>query len=510
MNGGTSDRAAQYARVADMRLLLPIAPPRTAASFGATPLAEALMRVGLDLITPKDATAVDLAVSSDPRPAAVHAAAETLRPGGALYLEAPLAFVRGRRRIRRRLRDAGFVDVTVYWRSTRGRITSAWVPIEASGPVEYFLGHRSGGRLGGIPLPRGLLRWVFRVARRTDLLTPLTAVARKPSDRPREGDEGVLDLLIRRWHDLAGNTGAPRLSWLVLAPGTRTISKIVAFVFAGDELSPRLIVKSGRDEQAAAGLEREALALQALEAHPRGRPPGAPACVLIEHRADRSVFVVETVVRGAPLYEALTDETFRGLALEAAAWLANLVRAEHRPRERLARAMETLLSEVQTALGSDSPLPNRLRELAASAGVLPVAFEQRDFSPWNLLLDTTGGLGVVDWESAEPDGFPLLDLMYFLANCGFLLDGADHVDACVRSYKRTFDPQSDRGAVAQACTRTYAARVGLSEDDATPLRALTWLVHLRNALRGATSGGHDDGLPSGPDLFAALLREELT
>lgn len=508
VDGTSSAGEANAERGADWLILLPSGSPRTAVCFGTTRLAEALRRAGVRVLGEAEAKAVDLAVSSDARHATLRTAAGKLRPGGALYLETRRLFPLGRRRLTHRLRRVGLLDGTVYWRAQSDGVTTAWVPVAETGPVRHFLARRTGRSTGTRAVARRLASWAFDALRRADMLFPLAAVAQRPQDDARDAEEGVLPLLADRWNDLAGDPAPSRLSWLVLAPGTRSISKIVAFVFAGGASDPALVVKGGRTVAANAALEREALSLRSLEARTSGQPARAPKCLLVLRRLDQRVLLVETVVRGTPLYETLSPQTFRRVSLDAVDWLVNLARDGSRPAGDDSRTVHTLLTDVPAALAN--PLAPTLDRLAASAELIPVAFEQRDFSPWNLLLDGEQGLGVVDWESAEPEGFPLLDLVYFLANCGFLLDRAGSVDACVRSYRRTFDRRAWTGAVARECIHTYAERVGLSEPLVPPLRALTWLVHLHTAARRSASSGQFGGLPSGSDLFAALLREELT
>jgi hypothetical protein len=507
VDGTGRDGQANAVRGADWLILLPSDPPRTAVCFGATGLAEALRQAGVRVVGEAEAKAVDLAVSSDARRATLRTAAGKLRPGGALYLETRRLLPLGRRRLAHRLRRVGLLDATVYWRARSDGVTTAWVPVAETGPVRHFLARRTGRSTGTRAVARRLASWTFDALRRADMLFPLAAVARRPQDDPADSEQGVLSLLADRWNQLAGYPTPSGLSWLVLAPGTRSISKIVAFVFAGKASDPALVVKGGRTVAANAALEREALSLLSLEARSPGQPTRTPRCLLVLRRPNGRVLLVETVVRGAPLYETLSPQTFRRVSLAAVDWLVSLVRDGSQLAGGDSRAVHTLLTDVPAALAR--PLAPTLDRLAASAEFLPVAFEQRDFSPWNLLLDGDQGLGVVDWESAEPEGFPLLDLVYFLANCGFLLDGAGSVDACVRSYRRTFDPRASTGAIARECIHTYGERVGLSEDSVPALRALTWLVHFHTAGRRSASSGRLGGLPSGADLFAALLREEL-
>jgi aminoglycoside phosphotransferase (APT) family kinase protein len=480
-----------------MRVLLPTAPPRTAACLGDAMHAQGLAAIGVDVREAHAAASVDLVIASDPSASILRDAAAAVRPGGAVYVESPRSFLFGRRRLSRALHAAGFVDVMIYWRSSRNGLTSLWVPLEAEGAGEWFLRRRGRHRLFRRAAPHA-----FSFAHRMDVLAPLAAVARKPPRSSSENDDGVLELVARHWPDLGP------LSWLVVAPGTRSISKLVGFVFAGGEPQPRLVVKTGRTAEANDALLREAAALTDLAARPAGTPPGAPRCLLEMRRPDGSPVIVETFVEGAPLYETLDAGTFQRLASAAAEWLVHLVDSDGAPRKGLPVAAEDALGEARDMLAAS--LAEHLRELAASVNGVLVAFEQRDFSPWNVLLDEQSRLGIVDWESAESDGLPLLDLVYFLANCGFILDGAETVESCVRSYRETFDRRTTRGAAAHRCMDDYIRRVGIAQEAVRPLRALTWLVHLLSARRRGIFEGGGTGLPSSAELFGALLEHELT
>jgi aminoglycoside phosphotransferase (APT) family kinase protein len=119
--------------------------------------------------------------------------------------------------------------------------------------------------------------------------------------------------------------------------------------------------------------------------------------------------------------------------------------------------------------------------------------EQRDFSPWNVLISPDGDVGVLDWESAEPAGLPLLDLVYFLAYLAIFRDAAG-VGSEHASYARSLDVSTTTGRVTSACIAYYVAQVGIPPEAVDPLRALTWIVHTRSeydAMLRATSGVPD-------------------
>ncbi len=44
----------------------------------------------------------------------------------------------------------------------------------------------------------------------------------------------------------------------------------------------------------------------------------------------------------------------------------------------------------------------------------PVAIQHGDLAPWNLLRGPDGTLAAIDWECAESEGFPYLDLAHYV------------------------------------------------------------------------------------------------
>jgi hypothetical protein len=135
------------------------------------------------------------------------------------------------------------------------------------------------------------------------------------------------------------------------------------------------------------------------------------------------------------------------------------------------------------------------RAILATLGDLPLVCEQRDCSPWNVLLDSAGELVILDWESAEPRGLPLLDLVYFLTYLMFFLDGAMESQRFTESYRAMLDPTTFTGRIVAECQLRYLTCVGLDSSVLRPLRLLTWLIHLR---------GHPR------ELFVRLWEEELS
>jgi aminoglycoside phosphotransferase (APT) family kinase protein len=225
--------------------------------------------------------------------------------------------------------------------------------------------------------------------------------------------------------------------------------------------------------------------------------------------------VVEDAVEGRSLLEMLTPESFEEMAMRVTDVLIELGRPAGRAptvdwRQRL---VEKPLAWFERDFGSAAE-PQLFADARASLdglGDLPPAYEHRDCSPWNVLVAAERRPMLLDWESAEPDGLPGMDLVYFLANCAFVLDGAIERGGTRESYARFLDPNTPHGRVAAMAIEEYTAALGLGADDLRRLRLLCWIVHSRSDYRHLQLE-----LPGAPRpealrqaMFLGLVEEEL-
>lgn len=524
-------------RRADWRFLLHMPSPGRSVCLSRGLLARAVAKISAEVVPAEGCApgSCDLAVAVNPGAASLRALRAALRPGGACYTEWYLPFSGGAAQIRRGLETAGFEEVACYWAWPwpARRPAQLWLPLEAPGALHYFLASRPQPRGRLRRAGRSLARLLWGVGQRAGLTFPVYALARRPvsrHDRPSlpasaapppgemsayAGTGGGLAATIRAGWGRWGLGPTPgRLAVALLTGGERSINKVVGLVFADGEALPRLAVKMARTPEAAPGMRHEAAALRAVHALRPGGVPGVPQALFVEER-DGSVMVGETMLAGRPLWMTLGRDNYRRLALQATDWLADLAgrpplqdRAEWWPR-----LAEPALADFGAAFGAvvDPEMLRETRAALATLGALPRVCEQRDFSPWNVLAAPSGQLVVLDWESAEIDGLPAMDLVYFLTYLSFFLDGSLERGTYREAYRAMLCPTTSTGAVFHECMEHYAMRIGRPVADLHALRPLVWLIHARSEYR-QLAGDHG-GWPSHGALrrsvFVGLWEEEL-
>lgn len=415
-----------------------------------------------------------------------------LLPDGELLAHWRLPRPGGARRARRRFEAAGYSDVRVYWAGPLPhRLPQFWLPLDSEEAVEYLLATRGPRSLGG-----RVLRGLWRLARGAGLLAPLYVVGR------RAGGSG---------DDLPLPPSAPLL---LLTTGHRSINKAVGLAFEPGAEKPTLAAKFARLPEAEPGLEREASVLRRL-GEERSGPGGVPVLRGEGRRAAR-LAVVADAVEGESLLDLLRPENFEEMAMRVTHVLIDLAGNEAAkmppgggkvpPRDALDWFAEGFGPVV------DPALLDKARALLADLGDLPRVPEHRDCSPWNILITPTGDPILLDWESAEPDGLPGPDLVYFLANCAFVLDRALESGRTRETYARLLDPTTPYGRVAAKATDAYTAALGISAEDFRRLRLLTWIIHSRSDYRHLQL--ESPGEPALESLrsstFLGLVEEELS
>ncbi len=139
------------------------------------------------------------------------------------------------------------------------------------------------------------------------------------------------------------------------------------------------------------------------------------------------------------------------------------------------KQLDTLLQHLAAAFPHSTaltPMLARTRELAEplTLQVLPRVFEHGDLSSPNVLIDE-GRVGVVDWELANPTGWPAVDVYFFLTYVAFARSDAGSTGKHVEAFADAFFGSP---AWARPYVMDYAKALGLSSRSLRPLFLLTW------------------------------------
>lgn len=505
-------------RRADWRFLLSNPQPVKSICFAHGLLAEAVALISDHLVEPHHSPPgdCDLAVAVNPDPATLRAAWTALHPGGMCYSEWYSPLTGGPEAVRGRLEAAGFTDITCYWPwpwPDRGS-PLFWLPIEAPEALHYFLTTRPRAPSMMLRARSMVFQGLWHLGLRARLIVPICVTALKPIAVEADADANLLDTIRAEWSAWGLGSTPARLSWLLLTGGLSRLNKVVGLVFSDSDSQPRLIVKWPRVPESAPALAQEAATLQAVQALRPGGMPAVPRMIFFRECAGRTA-LGETVLKGQPLFTLLQPANYRDLALKVTDWLADL--AGHAPSRSRAdwwnRLIERPLTDFEQSFGVILD-PSRLRETRAILSTLddlPLVCEQRDCSPWNVLVGADGELVVLDWESAEPCGLPALDLIYFLTYLAFFVDGAMKSGRFRDSHRTALNPATFTGKVLAECQRQYIIRTGLDPAALRPLRLLVWLIHSRSEYKRfvAEAVGRPKPTTLRRSLFVSLWEEEL-
>jgi hypothetical protein len=446
-------------RVADWRFLAPVPErPRLLLPSGGD-------WRGADLVGEvSDEGPVDLALVDGNGAAGLRRAREALGAGGLVICRQRVPLPGGAALLRRRLRRAGFEGVRVFWPGpVPNRPPQFWLGLDDPAAAAHLIEMRP-AQNG----PQAAVRLAWSAARRGGALAPLYAVGRLGE----AGDRDELAAVLPR-----------DPSWLLLTGGQRSVNKVVGLPFAAGGGEPDAVVKFARVAEADAALEREAAALVAVREQ-RPDLAGVPRVRALGRRGGR-LALVESRIDGRPLIDTLTAETFPHLSREVTGWLLNLAgRPRTQPREEWWPRLvgeRIALFERQFGDAIDGAGLAEVRQRLEGLPDLPLLCEHRDCSPWNVVL-TPSGPALLDWESADPRGLPLLDLVYFLAHAAFQVDGAlieGSLDSrrAAESYRRLLDPATPKGADFAACLRQHCDPLGLDTQAQAALRLLCWVLH---------------------------------
>ncbi len=374
------------------------------------------------------------------------------------------------------LREEGFADVRLQAHYPSFDRCREIVPLE---PAAVSLALRR-----HLPwLPEPLLRAGTAVAvRALPGLAPFVSLLARPAPdaAPRPAIRGS-DTRARP--ETAGLpwAGLPpgRRSRLAVTPRFRASKHVVVLLPDRSGRRAESVVKVARASDRSEALVREADNLRKLEAARAGGFDSVPR-LRSTGRVGGLPFLVETGLGGRPMNRTHVRRHPASSIRAVTAWLADLHRSTARrgrePGDLHERLVARPLERLAASLDLDGPVRRLLAETRRRARPLegcawPTVFEHGDLSQPNLLLDPSRGVGVVDWELANPEGMPAVDLFFFLAYAGFARHRASTPSECVRAFDRTFFRPAPR---VEDAVESYASQLRLPRGLLSALFAACW------------------------------------
>ncbi len=264
-----------------------------------------------------------------------------------------------------------------------------------------------------------------------------------------------------------------RPSCVVLTPRFRTSRHVVALLIPTGAGEPKLVVKMPRLSGDDDGIAREARVLTALREQSPGASESIPEVVACED-GDRP-FLVETALVGPLMTRRILRADPSRCVDTVVSWLISLPCNDRGGTsfERLIVEPLSLFAEFFPDAATERDLVSRTLEIVEPLrdASLPRVFEHGDLSHPNLILLSSGRVGVVDWELAEEDGFPLHDLSFFLAFATFALRRTPTPEEYVTAFGQAF---FGRAGWARSRVLAYAAGLELDPVLLAPLFLACW------------------------------------
>jgi hypothetical protein len=259
------------------------------------------------------------------------------------------------------------------------------------------------------------------------------------------------------WLTDAGVKGA-----VGIASGWHEASRLVL-------VGENLVVKSSTTD----GLRGEADVLQALGASVERAGGRAPSSAY-HGPAGKRVALVESALTGERVSAILAREPARLPAIveRVTEWLTRWHGETQVSRAFTVDDLERLILAPLRVVAPELPNGTRYAERVETLGRslvdrdVPFAAAHNDLTTWNLLLDGDA-LSVVDWEAAEHESLPFVDLDYFIVDANA---AARHVerDIAFRSAERV--------------------QLDIAPDIAELVQHACWLGHARNELGRGPAG----------------------
>ena len=522
---------SQLLRLVDWRALLMLTRAHKAVCFADERMTQAVALIADEVVDGRvaQASGCDLAVLVNPEPGTLKEAWRMLLPSGACYAEWRRVFSARPARIRREMTVAGFTDVRLYWKWPATGTPRFWLPLgQSDGPSHYVAEHlpllgwlRATARLWlpgilRLGLWLGLMRPICLTARKSDESNTPSQASTDSSSTTRpipSGQHDLVEVIEHEGRTSGAFTSAGEIAVLLHTPGDYAANKIVGLAFSGSARRPTAVIKLPRVSESTLTLTREASILHTIRSSDLVQAGQVPRLLFSLERG-QTLVVAESALHGLLVSRLLNRATYGSLASSATDWLISLAgKTVPAPRAQWwDRLIEPTLQRFEVVYGSltEPAMLDASRSILGTLEELPLVWEHRDFAPWNVLVDN-GSLRVLDWDSAEPQGLPLTDLIYFLTHLTLCLEQGNRSRCECDAYGKMLDVTSFTGRVVNSCITRYLAATGIPPTSVRPLRLFTWMLHAGmdfQVIEGTLNQSSRSDVFC-RSLYLALWREEL-
>ena len=270
--------------------------------------------------------------------------------------------------------------------------------------------------------------------------------------------------------------------WGLVAHGEYSTRKVLFYLFKSDDESPEYIVKLVRNSAYNSRLENEYRALSALWVKGMGALNFLPKPVFFGYHHDLAI-LGETAIAGKPFRKMTGNHPDCPSARLAVQHLTELGAATLDPdsttpgkaAETLKRLFESFIRiyhpnrEVQTFLEKE------IVSIASYEGTFPLVFQHGDPGAWNILVTSNGEVFFLDWESAESNGVPLWDLIYFLRSYAVGLARKAGIRDALKGFEKQFLSDNQFSHFTIDALHDYCQRLKLPVELVEPLFYTCWM-----------------------------------
>lgn len=486
--------------------------PKKSICFAKGALSDAVDLISESVVHPASTVSdCELAVAVDPDHKTLQAASSSLKPGGTCYIEWNVTQLVNLKNIRNKLEASGFDDIALYIPKPPPNIASAktWIPLKSKNAIEfwskieynqplennakyinYFLKRSfvkifSGlfNTFPGLLYPRIKSFIICSIAHKPILNTDKQIPSNRKTHSENKGkdfhsysiepDKSILkssDSYFQSQHS----------SILMMTEGSFLQNNVILFVFADDKSEPTYLVKMSRLANFSKTLINEANTLSHLETTTKDINI-IPKLLFYENLNGYS-YIGETYIKGKTFNKILTNNNFRELSMRATKLLVEFDTATRKkaPNNWKDKLIKPILTKFLTSYGPilTPDLIKKASSLLNEIELTHTVCTHGDYSQGNILMKSDGELALIDFEHSIIHGFPVIDIIYFLALFSFDLKSAWEGNNYLSCYRDLMNETTDIGRVYKECLHYYCEQVGIQKSMIPKYRLLLWTMFL--------------------------------